>query len=134
MKQYLFVYGTLLPEAGTNPMSETIRRLNPLGKGTIQGRLYDLGDYPGAILDSSSHSTVAGLVYELPDDRLVLQALDSYEGFAPDDHDGSLFVRTRKTAILEDGRRIHCWVYVYNRDPGTAPVVSSGDYQKHRAA
>lgn len=134
MKEHLFIYGTLLPEYASGEIADTIGRLRCTGKASVEGRLYDLGKYPGAILDSSSRMKVFGRVYELPDDRSVLQALDSYEEFDPRHSDNSLFVRKQTTAVLDDGRKVQCWIYVYNRNPGSAPLVSDGDYQKYQAA
>jgi gamma-glutamylcyclotransferase (GGCT)/AIG2-like uncharacterized protein YtfP len=134
MKEHLFIYGTLLPEYISGKITETIDRLNCIGRASVEGQLYDFGQYPGAILDPSSETKVFGLVYELPDDQATLSSLDSYEGFDPNGSDDSLFVRKQTIAMLDDGRRVQCWIYVYNRNPGLAPPISDGDYQKYRAA
>ena len=100
----------------------------------MRGRLHDLGDYPGAVSDSTATTRVHGQVFRLPDDPSVLNALDAYEGYNPADPAGSLFVRSKRLVTLADGRRIRCWVYLYGQNPGSAPVVSHGDYRKWRPA
>jgi gamma-glutamylcyclotransferase (GGCT)/AIG2-like uncharacterized protein YtfP len=134
MRDYLFIYGTLLPGHAPDKLAKVVDRLSYVGKASVPGKLYDLGKYPGAILDPSSQTRVFGRVFELPEDQGVLQALDSYEEFKPDDLDNSLFVREQITVSLRDGRSIQCWIYVYNQDTGTAPLVSSGDYMEDQAA
>jgi gamma-glutamylcyclotransferase (GGCT)/AIG2-like uncharacterized protein YtfP len=134
MSDYLFLYGTLLPNQAPSEVSALIRKLRKVGEGHVPGRLYDLGDYPGAILDARSETNVTGEVFALPDGQSILPDLDSYEDFDPADRRTSLFVRERHPIMLSDGRRLECWVYVYNRNPGEAPLVVGGDYSKYKAA
>lgn len=134
MTDYLFVYGTLSPELAPAEVAEAVRRLRPVGAANANGRLYDLGDYPGALLDASSERKIRGRVFKLPADDAILKSLDSYEGYEPGDPKGSLFVRKRATVTLDDGRKLRCWIYVYNRDPADAPLVADGDYSKTKAA
>src|SRR4051794_6778720 len=51
MTSLLFVYGTLLPGQAPPAMRDLIARMSDLGPATVRGRLYDLGAYPGIILD-----------------------------------------------------------------------------------
>lgn len=134
MKDYLFVYGTLSPNYAPGEVANVVRRLRSVGAATVKGRLYDLGEYPGAILDASTRRKISGRVFALPEDQSVLKSLDEYEDYKPHDPDASLFVRKRATVKLDDGRELECWMYVYNRDPGNAPLVSGGDYMKSKAA
>lgn len=130
-KRYLFSYGTLLPRLAPPEIRPTVERLRRVGKGFVRGQLFDLGEYPGAIL-SRSGSPIVGQIFELPDDPEVLNRLDEYEGFDRSDPEASLFVRQRRSVQLEGGRRIFCWVYTYNRPLGSARAVSGGDYTKAR--
>ena len=134
MNEYLFLYGTLLPSDATDKPSRVVRRLKRVGSATIAGRLYDFGDYPGAVLDRSAKTAIKGELFELPHDDSALKALDDYEEFNRTDRKHSLFVRTRTVAELHDGRRLNAWVYVYNRDPGSARLIASGDYSESKAA
>lgn len=129
--RFLFSYGTLRPRHAPAEIATTVRRLRRVGKGSVRGRLYDLGEYPGAVL-SRSGPLVLGQVFELPDDPGVLSRLDEYEGFDPNRPKGSLFVRRRCLVTLQKGKKLSCWMYTYNRAPGAAPPVMTGDYSKHR--
>lgn len=134
MSEYLFVYGTLRPNLAPAEIADTVDQLRPVGSASVRGRLYDLGEYPGAILDASSETTISGEIFELPDDQTVLAALDEYEGFTPNDPEASLFVRVKCTVTLSDGRKLESWIYVYNQSPEQMPLVTSGDYAKIQAA
>ena len=134
MKEYLFSYGTLLPEYAPGEISSTVRGLECVGSAFVLGRLYDLGEYPGAILDPTSQMKVVGKVFALPEDQNVLKSLDSYEGFKPEDLKHSLFVREQTTVTLDGGGKLSCWIYVYNQDLNDALLVASGDYKKYQAA
>jgi len=134
MSEYLFLYGTLLPSNASGESPRIVRKLKRVGPATVRGRLYDFGDYPGAVLDRSAKTSIKGELFELPHDDSALKALDDYEEFNRTDQKNSLFVRTRTVAELHDGSRLNAWVYVYNRDPGSARLIASGDYSESKAA
>ena len=115
MTDTLFVYGTLTPDRAPGEIADAVNTLTPLGPGTIRGRLYDFGDYPGVILDDSSSELVKGQVFGLPPDPDVLARLDEYEEYRPGDPERSLFDRRRTQVTLPNGSRRLCWVYVYNQ-------------------
>ncbi|HKN37348.1 MAG TPA: gamma-glutamylcyclotransferase family protein [Terriglobales bacterium] len=130
-KRYLFSYGTLLPRHAPPEIAPTVRRLRRVGRGSVQGQLYDLGQYPGAIL-SRGGPMVVGQVFELPDDPGVLTQLDEYEGFDPSRPRGSLFVRKRCLVRLNNGEKLACWIYTYNRPLGQARPLAGGNYSTTR--
>lgn len=134
MREHLFVCGTLLPTHVPGEIAHVVARLRSVGAATVAGRLYDFGDYPGAIPDASARAQIRGHVYELPPDGAALDALDEYEGYSPADPRGGLFARVRVTAALADGRALPCWMYAYNRDPGDAPLIPGGSYAEWKAA
>ncbi|MFZ0773103.1 MAG: gamma-glutamylcyclotransferase family protein [Candidatus Sulfotelmatobacter sp.] len=131
MKHYLFSYGTLLPELAPEEIAPTIRRLRPVGRGRVRGWLYDLGEYPGAVLNDAGPA-IEGQVFQLPDDPEVLKRLDEYEEFDPGNPEGSLFVRKECSVDLDHGKRVPCWVYGYNRHPSSAASLLNGDFAKSR--
>lgn len=130
-RRYLFSYGTLQPKLAPPEIAPTVRQFRRVGKGVVKGRLYDLGEYPGAVLIRGG-TPVRGLVFEIPDDPEILNRLDEYEGFDRSHPQGSLFVRRKCFVTLEDGRRLSCWIYTYNRPLGTAAPISGNDYTKLR--
>ncbi|HEX8634060.1 MAG TPA: gamma-glutamylcyclotransferase family protein [Pyrinomonadaceae bacterium] len=134
MSEYLFVYGTLRPSHAPAEVAAIVKKLRKVGIGHIRGRLYDLGEYPGAILDASADTAISGEVFAIPNEDAVLSVLDSYEDFDSSDPENSLFVRKQHPVTLSDGRKLKCWVYVYNRDLGEAHLVTGGDYANFNAA
>ncbi len=131
-KRYLFLYGTLLPRLAPPEIKPTVRRLRRVGRGIVRGHLFDFGEYPGAVL-SRNGSQIVGQIFELPDDPEVLNRLDEYEGFDRSDPKSSLFVRKRRSVQLQDGTRIFCWIYSYNRPVETARPLRGGVYSEARA-
>jgi len=134
MSKYLFLYGTLRPDMADSEIAAIVGRLRSIGRGYVHGKLYDLGDYPGAIVDPSSSSLVRGLLVQLPPEKEVLEVLDRYEEFDPANPGQSLFIRTKTKVRLTDGRNVQGWIYVYNRNPGEAPVIRGGHYSKSKVA
>ena len=128
MTHHLFVYGTLSPRHAPLEIAATVRRLRPVGQASVRGRLYDLGEYPGAVLSEKSRSVIRGEVFELPGDRSTLTSLDSYEGFEPNNRSSSLFLRRAWPVTMDDGKKLRCWVYVYNGTMKAAQPLRSGRY------
>jgi gamma-glutamylcyclotransferase (GGCT)/AIG2-like uncharacterized protein YtfP len=90
----------------------------------IYGKLYDLGDYPGAVIDAASPWIIQGTVYELPEDAEVLRQLDAYEG--PE------YVRIEQLATLMAGGVVSCWVYHFQANPGEERFIESGRWVDRR--
>ena len=131
MTEYLFSYGTLQPGLAPAEIAPVVQKLHRVGRAYVRGVLYDLGSYPGLVLGESGMK-VWGQVFALPADAVALRQLDEYEEFDPSDPARSQFIRTRCLSVLESGREVATWIYVYNRDPGTAPVIANGDFTKSR--
>ena len=99
----------------------------------VRGTLYDLGDYPGLVLDAAAGAVQAEL-FRIRDPK-VLPVLDDYEAYNPGDLGpfdertgrGSMFIRTRVT--LDDG--IGAWIYELNGVPDGAGVIAHGDWLRH---
>ena len=123
----VFVYGTLRP--GDVGFRETALadRVECLGPAQVAGTLYDLGEYPGAVLGKSG--IIRGELL-LPLDRGVLPLLDEYEIYDPADPKSSEFLRLIATTV-DSGLSI--WIYAYNRSVTDVPVIPSGDWAAHRS-
>jgi len=114
MANSLFVYGTLRPGHAPREIAHIVDQLTLIGDGTVRARLYDLGAYPGIILDEQAPA-IPGVVLSLPPNEALLAQLDAYEGFISTHPEASLFRRVLTTVTLADGTLTTCWVYVYNR-------------------
>jgi gamma-glutamylcyclotransferase (GGCT)/AIG2-like uncharacterized protein YtfP len=122
MPTLLFLYGTLHPDRAPAEIAAAARRLTLIGPATIRARVYNLGAYPGAVLENEDekHDQAApalpGHLFTVPDAE-TLAALDAYEDFRPASPATSLFLRVETTAATPDGSPHPCYVYVYNRQP-----------------
>ena len=126
----LFVYGSLrrgfqlhsvLAGAGARQV----------GKGSVGGRLFDLGDYPGAEPSNAAADRVQGEVYRLANPERALSVLDWTEGLRP----GAIESRYRRGTTevkLENGTTAEAWIYWLARWPGPKRLIASGDYSRKR--
>lgn len=99
MSNILYVYGTL----------------RPWGPNTIKipGQLFDLGRFPGVKLDLPGEVVCEKI--EVKD----WSAIDRYEGYYPEDHEGSLYIRRP----FMDG-----FIYEFNRDVDPEKRIEFGDW------
>jgi gamma-glutamylcyclotransferase (GGCT)/AIG2-like uncharacterized protein YtfP len=118
--EYLFVYGTL--RKGLNhPMHRVLEQNGTyLGVGVFQGRLYNLGLYPGAVASTDKSAQVIGELYKLERNRQALDRLDNYEG--------RLFARRRVSILLDTRDTIPAWIYLYCGEVEESRRIPSGDY------
>src|SRR5436190_18383391 len=79
MREYLFVYGTLRTGLRPNEVAPLLSAIKLVGSATVRGRLYDLGEYPGVVLEEGC-GLVIGELLEMSVSPTPLSALDSYEG------------------------------------------------------
>jgi gamma-glutamylcyclotransferase (GGCT)/AIG2-like uncharacterized protein YtfP len=125
----VFFYGTLMAGFDRRRRAGIDDKLRYIGRGAIQGALFDVGLYPAAVPAPDGH--VWGEVYEASDAPMVLAALDEIEGYRPEDHDRSLYRREQTEVLLPDGSIARAWAYFYNAPLGKAPSIRSGDYLEY---
>ena len=126
--RFLFVYGTLMRGFPSLESWQGRVQAEFVGRGNIQGRLYDLGEYPAVIRAGSEH-LVRGEVYELRDPANAVSILDEYEAFSPSHPERSLFIRAVTPVVMDDGRKAKVWVYVYNGQVDERKLIAGGDYR-----
>ncbi len=131
----LFVYGTLMANAGGHLGREQRRRLHAsgcaLGPATIPGRLVDLGSYPGLVEPVSGSDVVHGEVIAIDAPREIFVWLDPYEGIGLPDRDGE-YSRVVRDVSLADGSLLNAWVYLMTRDVSGYPVIAGGRWATPR--
>src|SRR6185503_9965282 len=98
-KQLVFVYGTLR-RGNAGSMSVRFPNAKFIGDAKVTGSLYDLGAYPGLLLDDSK-SLVVGEVYEV--DEAVLNELDEFEATSN--------YQRRETDVSLVTHKTKCWTY-----------------------
>jgi gamma-glutamylcyclotransferase (GGCT)/AIG2-like uncharacterized protein YtfP len=126
---HLFVYGTLRRGFHHPAYQYIAKHLVELGEAQVKGKLYDLGEYPGAI-PTSENFFIKGELYELKEAgefEWVIKQLDDYEGLNPEE--GETFLYTRgPVQALYNNQPVDAWMYWYNKNVAGKPLISSGDY------
>lgn len=125
---FLFVYGTLLKETGSEVIS--LLRENSVfqDSGTFRGSLFEVDGYPGAVSGPESESLVHGNVLSLRNPELVFRELDKYEEVGPEFPEPDEYIRSRIPVLCSSGETKVCWVYLYSRPTGKLKLISSGRY------
>ena len=130
MNPYLFVYGTLLRSAAGAPGENERRRLQSAARfvaaATLQGRLYDLGNYPGLTLSQDPAELVHGELLCLFDPGASFAWLDAYEGLTPQTLATAEYRRIEVPVKPQTGRERAAWVYVYNGHGQKARRIEDG--------
>src|SRR5258707_7403100 len=98
----LFVYGTLRSEVGHSAHKYISSCFSFAGVAVVKGKLYDLGEYPGAV-PSNEDVFVTGELYEISDEAVFSRAiaqLDEYEGLDEENSKTALFRREVVTVFI----------------------------------
>jgi gamma-glutamylcyclotransferase (GGCT)/AIG2-like uncharacterized protein YtfP len=125
----VFFYGTLMAGFDRRRRAGIDTRMHFIGRGWIEGALFDLGLFPAAI--PSPGARIRGEVYQVDDDPSVMAKLDEIEGYRQSEPDTSLYNRVPTTVTLDSGAAEQAWVYFYNAPLGRAERIPSGDYLEH---
>lgn len=123
-REYLALYGSLMACVGGLGRLGDTSALSYVGPCIIQGRLVDLGRYPGLV---PQEGLVEAELYEVADPA-VFEALDRFEGYHPHDPRPSLYVRRR---IKLHEPECQAWVYTYNKPAAGLRVIESGSWLQH---
>lgn len=112
----LFVYGTLRPEN----QEEAV-------KATINGKLYKLGRFPGAVPSENEEDIIVGNIVDVKEG---FTGLDRYEGYFENHEERSLFIRRQIKVKDLEGKPISAWIYWYNRkdEVDENQRIKSGDW------
>jgi gamma-glutamylcyclotransferase (GGCT)/AIG2-like uncharacterized protein YtfP len=126
--EFLFVYGTLRKPIASDMHPMLAGGCEHYAEGIMQGTLYEVCGYPGAIQSNSTKDKVFGELYQLLDRDRVLARLDEYEecsDWFPKPHE---YIRKQLSIELIGGVAVEAWVYLYNRDVSKLQKILSGDY------
>ncbi len=118
-KHLIFIYGSLRRGAARS-MFVRFPNAKFIAGAKVSGSLYDLGAYPGLLLNESS-SLVVGEVYEVDDE--LLDKLDDFEALSD--------YRRKQVEISLDNQRRKCWIYVpeYHAEfYSERTLIESGDW------
>ena len=121
-KHLVFVYGSLR-RGSAGAMSIRFPDSKFIADAKVSGSLYDLGAYPGLLLDESN-SPVIGEVYEVDDE--LLNELDDFEA-------SSSYWRKQVEISIGTQRRMG-WIYVPEYNPefySHRTLITSGDWMEY---
>jgi gamma-glutamylcyclotransferase (GGCT)/AIG2-like uncharacterized protein YtfP len=110
----VFVYGTLR-RGGSNHFR--MEGLDFIAEGVLNGRLYQMGGYPGLLLDGAA-GPVCGEVFKVPEERIA--ALDAYEG--------DEYRRVRVAVTPADGVVLDAWVWEWLGPVDELSRIHGGDW------
>jgi gamma-glutamylcyclotransferase (GGCT)/AIG2-like uncharacterized protein YtfP len=136
----LFTYGTLMLTTGIPAVDDAMRNAGTsLGRAYVHGRLFDLGDYPGAVpveADGRDEDApkVWGHLLRLKDPAALFAVLDPYEGFDAGNRPASEFVRETARIALAKGAIFEGQIYWYNFPSDGKALIDTGDFLAHWAA
>jgi gamma-glutamylcyclotransferase (GGCT)/AIG2-like uncharacterized protein YtfP len=124
----LFVYGKLR-QGNANAMAGSLHTNSEfVAMATLQGMLYEVDDYPGAVESHNPNDRVVGELYRLRDSNRVFQKLDRFEGCwrgFPEPHE---YIRKTVSVSLDNGDKVTVWAYIYNHDVSDLERIMTGDY------
>jgi gamma-glutamylcyclotransferase (GGCT)/AIG2-like uncharacterized protein YtfP len=124
---WIALYGSLMRGLGAMDEIGVGDRLRFVAPCKIAGQLYDLGAYPGL---REGAGIVTGEIFAILDPK-VIEVLDRFEDFFPDEPRESHYIRKRIPLI--EPRSTTAWVYVYNHEPPQDRQVDAGDWRAHLA-
>lgn len=118
----IFVYGTL-QQGFDNRFSRILTsRSQFIGTGFMQGKLYDLGEYPGAV-SGIDGSVVHGELYKCNNPERIIPILDYYEG--------EEYKREIVEVCLQE-KIYQAYVYLYLLPVDLDQQIFSGNYKSFR--
>ncbi|MFA6247900.1 MAG: gamma-glutamylcyclotransferase family protein [Mucilaginibacter sp.] len=129
MIDFLFIYGTLLQPG--NPFANYLsRNCTYLSPGKLKGLLYDIGEYPGAIVTDNTDGYIYGSIFKLHHTEENLRVIDDYEGYGPEQDLPNLYIRS-VAPIETDSGAVDAWIYLYNLPTNGLPQIASGNYAEY---
>jgi gamma-glutamylcyclotransferase (GGCT)/AIG2-like uncharacterized protein YtfP len=126
--EFIFVYGTLRKQIASDMYHVMANHCEYFSEGVMQGTLYEVCGYPGAIESSDANDKVGGELYEMLDRKLVLALLDEYEECSDSFSMPHEYSRKLISIELIGGGSVVAWVYLYNHDVSNLRQIISGVY------
>lgn len=128
---YLFVYGTLLKGFDSYMSKFLDKNADFIGEGYINGKLFEVSWYPGAVLSKNPAEKVYGHIFKIHELKKTFKILDDYEGVGDSSAEYSNeYKRELIETFLKDGQVLLTWVYTYNNATDHLRLIASGDFLK----
>ena len=126
--EFIFFYGTLRKQIASSMHHFIADYCRYYSDGAMQGKLYEVCGYPGAIESSDAKDKVFGELYKMLDRKRLLALLDEYEECNDRFSIPQEYSRKQLSIELSSGGSVVAWVYVYNQDISKLLQIKSGDY------
>ncbi|MDH5325460.1 MAG: gamma-glutamylcyclotransferase [Gammaproteobacteria bacterium] len=127
----LFVYGTLRRYFGGKVQTRLAQCSQFVGEATMQGLLYEIDGYPGAVESSEPAHCVFGELYALVQPS-TLSWLDRYEECGCEFPYPQEYERKLIDIVMYTGEPQTAWAYIYQRKTGNLQRIESGDYVRFK--
>jgi gamma-glutamylcyclotransferase (GGCT)/AIG2-like uncharacterized protein YtfP len=129
----LFVYGSLRSGFHNSVYAYISRYFIFDGMATVQGKLYDMGEYPAAIPCTENYFITGELYHIAQEDEFdrAMEQLDDYEGLLVEPGGIPLY-RREPVNVLFKNTTVIAWMYWYNRTITNAHRIESGDYVAYK--
>ncbi len=125
---YIFVYGTLRRDA-RHPLHRQLRLYGRRhSEASMQGRLYEVSGYPGAIESADPDHRVRGELYRIADGKRLFSVLDEYEECSGKFPEPREYRRQKVTVRTGEGDTFSAWAYIYCRPTKHLRRIRGGDY------
>ncbi len=126
--EYLFVYGTL-KKSYDHPLHNEINLYSDFfSEGVYNGKLFLIGEYPGAIVSSNPNDIVYGEVYLLTNANRLLSILDEYEECEAHSPQPTEYIRSLQLIHLNNNASVKAWIYLYNYNTDCLLPINSGKF------
>jgi gamma-glutamylcyclotransferase (GGCT)/AIG2-like uncharacterized protein YtfP len=128
--RHIVFYGTLRAGYAAHARLNLPTALTYVGKCRLDGKLYDLGRYPGFVPGADR---VEGEVYRIRDPALLAR-LDAFEGYTARMPERSRFLRKviRVPRARCSAVRVRAWIYVFNGATAGRLEVPGGTWPRGR--
>lgn len=124
MPDLLFVYGTLQQHGGAHKL--LAGQASVVGPAWLQGRLYQVGHYPGAVLSACPEDRIRGEFFRMRQPEILLARLDAYEEIGPQFPEPHEYRRVKVVVMTADNMPRTAWTYLYNRCTDGLTHLASG--------
>ena len=121
--EYLFIYGTLLDEFKTNESKYLENNSSIYDNGYFNGKLFNIKDYPGAILSNDINDKVFGKILKLNNNPYLFDVLDIYENI-----NNLEYIREKIKVYSSTNEEINAWCYLYNFSIDNLEQIKNGNY------
>lgn len=128
LDEYIFVYGTLKRAAHSEMHLFLTKHAEFVDDAGYCGKLFKVGDYPGAVPSDDPNNHVYGEVYLIRHPDKLFQRLDQYEECGKEFPEPNEYVRRKQTVCLGSGETVKAWLYLYNRSTQGLQLIEPAIY------